>query len=255
METVRVGDVGNADQDPPGDLLARLRFFPLPPGHVIGAAVLDPPAGDLGRQRCRHAAQGTGNGAQPPRHPIGGDHVTDPEARRQTFRQAGNEITGLGGHGGEGRRPVCRQESVYVVFDDGDVMAAGDIDDFLAAVFGHDGGNGVLQRGHAVEGLGLIVAAGLFEGVRAQAIAVHGHADKTKLEKTGQFPQPRIGQFLGQHHIAGAGEGHEGDRHPMLRAVAHGHPLGGRGQAGAGNPPGGGFPVAPHAHIGLVIHE
>ena len=100
----------------------------------------------------------------------------------------------------------------------GDTVGARDGRDLAAPRLGHDGRRGVVDGGHDVDGAAPRGAAGVLEGVGAQAVPIHRQPLQPQVEQAGHGLETRVGQLFGQEQVAGREEGGQHGGDPVLAA-------------------------------------
>ena len=195
---------------------------------ALRGTVLDPARRDLGHEGSRHPRGPPDAGGDARTEGGRGHDEADAQAGREHLGRAGDVDARCPGANVESGRTGLRQQApVHVVLHDQHAVLARDGGDLLPALHRHHRRRRVLQRGHAVEGLGPAGAAGGGEGVRAQSVLVHGHALQAQREQAGQRLHSRVGERFRGHHVAGREERREHGRHPVLAAAGHEDAVGG----------------------------
>ena len=104
-------------------------------------------------------------------------------------------------------------------------MTAGDLHHPVAALVAQGHRRRVEQHRIAIQHLGMMFRAQLRQRVRINAVVVQRHPHQAQAQLPGDGPQPRVGQRLAQHHVAGPGQVAEHRQQGALHPGAHQHPV------------------------------
>ena len=117
-------------------------------------------------------------------------------------------------------------EPVHVVLDDPQAVRARDRRDLAPPRLRHHGGRRVVERRNQVDGLHAALATSLLERVRPQAEGVDRQAAQAQPQQAGHRLEPRVGERLGEQHVARLEQRREHDREAVLAAGADEHFVG-----------------------------
>ena len=144
---------------------------------------------------------------------------------------------------------------MHTVFDDEQTVGAHDGRHRFAARHGHGGAGRVVQRGCAVDKLGIKGLGGALQGLRHHTFVVGFHANELQPHGARQGLQAGVAQRFRQHGVARAGHSTQYAGQTVLCAVRDHHPVPLAAGAKAAQPLGARFAVAAHAGLALVAQH
>ena len=144
---------------------------------------------------------------------------------------------------------------MHTVFDDEQAVRAHHSGHRLAPRHGHGGSRGVVQRGRAVDELGVKGLGRALQSLGHHALFVGLDANELQAHGARQRLQARVAERLGQHRVAWARHGAQHTGQAVLRAVGDHHPIPLAAGAKAAQPLGARLAVAAHAGLALVAQH